>query len=214
MPFPWAAALPIAGSALAAGASIFGASRANRGQRRQARIARTFSAAEAGKSRAFSERMRSTAWQAGIADMEAAGVNPALAYSQGPASSPSGAMANTAQAQQQDAVSGAVSSALQYKRLDAEINSIKAGVKKTEAETEAIRGRPGRILEPAVTRGARSMEDFFGDRTMRIMNYESGNSARTIRRETERLMRILKFEAKRIFNPRRPTIGPNTTRRR
>lgn len=56
-------------------------------------ISNAFAASEAQKSRDFSEYMSSSAYQRAVADMKAAGINPALAISQGGASTPSSAMA-------------------------------------------------------------------------------------------------------------------------
>lgn len=109
---------PLAVPLIAGGASLIGGVIGNRSRSR-----------EAAKDRRFQERMSNTSWQRGVADMEAAGINPAVAYSQGGASSPGGAMAG-----QEDVISPAVSSAMQAKRLMADLNAIRKGIQKQDAE--------------------------------------------------------------------------------
>lgn len=105
-----AAAGQVASTAGPALLSYFGAKDINR---RQIELAR--------EQMAFQERMSSTAYQRSMADMRKAGLNPILAYSQGGASSPSGAMP-----QLQDEVSGAVSSAQHARRLNRELDLMRA----------------------------------------------------------------------------------------
>lgn len=60
--------------------------------------AQTFNAGEAQKNRDFQQMMSNTAYQRAVADMQKAGLNPYLAYSQGGASSPAGSVAEVSPA--------------------------------------------------------------------------------------------------------------------
>lgn len=97
--------------------------------------ARKWNAREAAKSRQFSERMRNTQWQAGVEDMRAAGLNPALAYAKGPAAAPSGAQASGAQSKTMHGAQMA-NLAAQTAKTYAEARTARAQAQKTEEETK------------------------------------------------------------------------------
>lgn len=124
--FDWSGLLKSAAPALGAAAS--GA--ASVAGQREANVA---NAEMAQKQMDFQERLSNTQWQRGTKDMQAAGLNPMLAYSQGGASSPSGATATMS-----NELGAGVSSALQGMSALQQLEATQASIGQTEAATRHI----------------------------------------------------------------------------
>lgn len=107
-----------------------------------AQAANQQSAAQAKEQMDFQERMRQTQYQTAIDDMKKAGLNPMLAYSQGGAGVPTGAMGSVSTAKMENALGAGVSGyqALATNNADLDLKASQttattAQAIKTEADT-------------------------------------------------------------------------------
>lgn len=108
----------IAGAVISGGLGFLGGERAN-----------SASQGAANRQMEFQERMSSTAYRRAMKDMKLAGLNPMLAYKQGGASSPGGAMPDIV-----DSIGQGLQSAKQGALIGAEIANLKAATANTEAQ--------------------------------------------------------------------------------
>ena len=141
----------IVGSVVSGGLGLLGGILNNNANANQASTANQFSAQQAQNQMDFQKEMSNTSYQRGTADMEAAGLNPMLAYSQGGASVPTGAMGVAQQAQMQNvalpaiqAMNNTASTALSYAKAPSEIANTQQQTKTSSAqeyETDAREGK-------------------------------------------------------------------------
>lgn len=127
----------------------------------------------------FQERMSGTAYQRATKDMEAAGLNPMLAYSQGGASSPGGAMP-----QIQSPIGAAISSANQGVQTQAALTQLE----QSRAQTELIKAQAAKTTSETIDNAintARAAQEVHNMRTIGSNLTEQGTGLRLQNRETQ-----------------------------
>jgi hypothetical protein len=128
-----AVAPAVIGGAMDIAGGIFG----NNANKDAAQQANQFASAQSDKQMAFQKEMRATQYQTSVEDMQKAGLNPMLAYTQGGAGTPQGSSAQPTVARIENPVKGATQSAIGAANVAADLKLKKEQALATSAQAEA-----------------------------------------------------------------------------
>lgn len=129
----------ILGGLALGGLQLLGGNAANRTNQAIASAQMAFQDESQQKSMDFAERMSNTAYQRGMSDMRAAGLNPMLAYGQGGATAPTVGAQAGATTRVDNVLGSAASSAFQGAQAITQLEQMAAQVKQTEEATNLLR---------------------------------------------------------------------------
>lgn len=187
---------PFFGAALGAIGNLAGGLFGSSGAADANRQSMMFNAAEAQKNRDWQERMSNTAYQRSMADMRLAGLNPILAYSQGGASTPSGAAASANLENAMESLGRGVSSAgqagaraLELKQLVAQTDQTTSQAEMNKSASDLNKANTVRAAQETATSAAElrrkdaetayTMEQMKNPEALRALWGAQGHSART-----------------------------------
>lgn len=184
----------VAGPLVSGGLSLIGGERRNEAQVASAREQMQFQQASTREQMDFQERMSNTAHQREIKDLQKAGLNPILSARYGGATTPPGSHAQGAMPHIEDTISPAVATALQTRRLGAEVRHLEAQADKEQAEAQVARANVPKIHQETENLG--SMNDFIKANTKYHIGLDRKTMFDIVKIRNESLNLIKEFDVK------------------
>ena len=129
----------IVSSAIGAVGSLLGGAQANQANVDIANSANQLAVAQSDKQMQFQKDMRATQYQTAVDDLQKAGLNPMLAYTQGGAGNLSGASATPQRAEVRDVVTPAINSALNARSNAADVALKEQNTEVSNAQIQNVR---------------------------------------------------------------------------